>query len=168
MSTSAQDIHPICKMRSGIVCLSLFFGFALIGCRLFYLQVLQSDAGAHEVQRQHQKSMMVQSDRGVIVDRHGHPLALNVDVPSVFVNPRTLQNPRQTAQALAPVLDMRVAQLRKLFQQSQSRIRLKRHIPEEKSQADRDDGNPRGRSGQSPSAFLSQGRVGFAYFGLCW
>lgn len=133
MSTPTQDIHPVCKMRSGIVCLGLLLGFALIGCRLFYLQVLQSDAGAHEVQRQHQKSLMVQSDRGVIVDRHGHPLALNVDVPSVFVNPKSLQDPEKTARALAPVVDMGVAQLRKLFKNSQSRVRLTRDISDERA-----------------------------------
>jgi cell division protein FtsI (penicillin-binding protein 3) len=118
-------------MRSGIVCLCLLFGFVLIGCRLFYLQVLQSDAGAYQVQRQHQKSVMVQPDRGVIVDRHGHPLALNVDVPSVYVNSESLKNPRQTAQALAPVLKMRVAQLREIFQRKHPHVLVKRHIPEE-------------------------------------
>ena len=131
MSPTTQDIHPVCKMRSGIVCLCLLFGFVLIGCRLFYLQVLQSDAGAYQVQRQHQKSVMVQPDRGVIVDRHGHPLALNIDVPSVYVNSGSLKNPRQTAQALAPVLKMSVAQLRKIFQRKQPHVLVKRHIPEE-------------------------------------
>ena len=133
MSLLTQDIHPVCKMRSGIVCLSLIFGFALIGCRLFYLQVFQSDAGAHEVQRQHQKSMMVQSDRGVIVDRHGHPLALNVDVTSVFVSLKSLQDPEQTAHVLAPIVDMPAVQLRKLFRSTQKRVRVKRDIPEEKA-----------------------------------
>jgi len=131
MSLPSQDIHPICKMRSGIVCLSLLCGFALIGCRLFYLQVLQSDAGAHEVQQQHQRTLVVQPDRGVIVDRQGHPLAMNVDVPSLYVNPSSLKDPKQTARVLAPVLDMRVAQLRGLFQQPQSRVRIKRQIPED-------------------------------------
>ncbi len=131
MSPTTQDIHPICKMRSGIVCFCLLFGFVLIGCRLFYLQVLQSDAGAYQVQRQHQKSVMVQPDRGVIVDRHGHPLALNVDVPSVYVNSGSLKNPQQTAQALAPVLKMSVAQLREIFQRKQPYDLVKRHIPEE-------------------------------------
>ena len=131
MSPTTQDIHPVCKMRSAIVCLCLLFGFVLIGCRLFYLQVFQSDAGAYQVQRQHQKSVMVQPDRGVIVDRHGHPLALNVDVPSVYVNSGSLKNPRQTAQALAPVLKMSVAQLREIFQRKRPHVLVKRHIPEE-------------------------------------
>lgn len=133
MSGPAQDIHPVCKMRSGIVCLSLIFGFALIGGRLFYLQVFQSDAGAHEVQRQYQKSMIVQSDRGVITDRHGHPLALNVDVTSVFVTLKFLQDHEQAARALATILEMQVDELRNLFLSTQKRVRIKRDIPEERA-----------------------------------
>ncbi len=115
------------------MCFSLLLGFSLIGCRLFYLQVLQSDAGAHAVQRQHQKSMMVQLDRGVIVDRHGHPLALNVDVPSVFVNPKSFQDPQQVARALAPAIDMPTSQLQELFQHSSSRVRVTRQLSEERA-----------------------------------
>jgi cell division protein FtsI (penicillin-binding protein 3) len=130
MTTPSQDIHPVCKMRSGIVCISLLIGFALIGCRLFYLQVVQSDAGAHEVQRQHQKTVVVQPDRGVIVDRQGHPLALNVDLASVFVNPGSLIDPQKTAKTLSRVLDMPVTELRKLFQSDQPYVWVKRHISE--------------------------------------
>ncbi|MDH5587965.1 MAG: penicillin-binding protein 2 [Nitrospirota bacterium] len=128
MSLPSQDIHPICKMRSGIVCLSLLCGFALIGCRLFYLQVLQSDAGAHQVQRQHQKTVVVQPDRGVIVDRQGHPLALNVDVASVYVNPGSLKDHQKTAHTLSRILEMPVAQVRKLFRNDQPYVWIKRHI----------------------------------------
>ena len=74
MKKPAQDIHPVCRMRSGIVCLGLLCGFALIGCRLFYLQVIQAEAGAHQAQRQHQKTVIIKPDRGVILDRQGHPL----------------------------------------------------------------------------------------------
>ncbi len=137
MSPPAQDIHPVCKIRSGIVCFCLLLGFVIIGCRLFYLQVLQSDAGAYAVQRQHEKSMMVQSDRGVIFDRQGHPLALNVDVTSVFVNLKTLKDSKQdsehVAHALATELDMPVDQLRKLFQSNQKRVRVQRDISEEQA-----------------------------------
>ena len=131
MSSTTQDIHPVCKMRSGIICLSLLLGFTLIGCRLFYLQVLQSDAGAHQVKQQHQRTVTVQPDRGVIVDRHGHPLVLNVDVASVYVNPSSLKDSSQTARNLAPVLKMPVAALRELFQRKQPFVWVKRHIPED-------------------------------------
>ena len=130
MSLPTQDIHPVCKLRSGLICLSLLLGFSLIGCRLFYLQVLQSDAGAHQVKQQHQKMVMVHPDRGVIADRHGHPLVLNVDVPSVYVNPGSFKDPLHTARTLAPVLKMPVVQLRKLFKSKQPFIWIKRHISE--------------------------------------
>ena len=42
--------------------------------------VIQAEAGAHQAQRQHQKTVVIRPDRGVIVDRQGHPLALNVEV----------------------------------------------------------------------------------------
>ena len=130
MKKPAQDIHPVCRMRSGIVCLGLLCGFALIGCRLFYLQVIQAEAGAHQAQRQHQKTVIIKPDRGVILDRQGHPLALNVEVPSVYVNPGSLQNPQQMARELGQVLQMPVEHLRDLFSRGQPYVWVKRHIPD--------------------------------------
>jgi cell division protein FtsI (penicillin-binding protein 3) len=130
MKTSSQDIHPLCRLRSGIVCLSLLLGFVIVGCRLFYLQVLQAEVGAHQAQQQHQKTVVVHPDRGVIMDRQGHPLALNVEVASVYVRPPSLLNPKRTARSLAPVLHMPASQLRDLFTRNQPFVWVKRHIPE--------------------------------------
>ena len=130
MKAPSQDIHPVCRMRSGIVCLGLLLGFVIIGCRLFYLQVLQAEVGAHQAQQQHQKTVMVQPDRGVIVDRQGHPLALNVEVASLYVRPPSLKDPQRTARSLAPVMQMPVAQLRDLFTRNQPFVWVKRNVPE--------------------------------------
>lgn len=130
MKTPSQDIHPVCRMRSGMVCLGLLLGFVIIGCRLFYLQVLQAEVGAHQAQQQHQKTVVVQPDRGVIVDRQGHPLALNVEVASLYVRPSSLQDPQRTARSLAPVLQMPVTQLRELFMRNQPFVWVKRNLPE--------------------------------------
>ena len=159
MSGTIQDIHPVCKMRSGIICLSLLFGFVLIGCRLFYLQVLQSDAGAHQVKQQHQRTVTVQSDRGVIVDRHGHPLVLNVDVASVYVNPSSLKDSSQTARNLAPVLKMPVAALRELFQRKQPFVWVKRHIPEDMAQQVEAMPNPGVVLTREPHRFYPKGEL---------
>ncbi|MDH4359428.1 MAG: penicillin-binding protein 2, partial [Nitrospirota bacterium] len=124
------DIHPVCRMRSGIVCLGLLLGFVVIGCRLFYLQVIQAEVGAHQAQQQHQKTVVVQPDRGVIVDRHGHPLALNVEVASLYVRPPSLKDPHRTARSLAPVLEMPATQLGDLFTRNQPFVWVKRNVPE--------------------------------------
>lgn len=130
MKTPSQDIHPVCRIRSGIVCLGLLCGFVLIGCRLFYLQVLQADVGAHQAQQQHEKTVIVQPDRGVIVDRQGHPLALNVEVSSLYVRPPSLNDPQRVARSLAPILQMPVKELRDLFTRNQPYVWVKRNIPE--------------------------------------
>ncbi len=130
MKTPSQDIHPVCRMRSGIVCLGLLLGFVVIGCRLFYLQVIQAEVGAHQAQQQHQKTVVVQPDRGVIVDRQGHPLALNVEVASLYVRPPSLKDPQRTARSLAPVLQMPATQLRDLFTRNQPFVWVKRNVPE--------------------------------------
>lgn len=117
-------------MRSGIVCLSLLLGFGLIVCRLFYLQVLQAEVGAHQAKQQHQQTVVVQPDRGAIVDSQGHPLALNVEVASLYVRPPSLKNPQQTARSLAPVLHMPAKQLRGLFTRDQPFVWVKRNLPE--------------------------------------
>ncbi|MDH4192757.1 MAG: penicillin-binding protein 2 [Nitrospirota bacterium] len=130
MKTPSPDIHPVCRMRSGIVCLGLLLGFVVIGCRLFYLQVIQAEVGAHQAQQQHQKTVVVQPDRGVIVDRHGHPLALNVEVASLYVRPPSLKDPHRTARSLAPVLEMPATQLGDLFTRNQPFVWVKRNVPE--------------------------------------
>jgi cell division protein FtsI (penicillin-binding protein 3) len=130
VKTLSQDIHPICRMRSGMVCISLLLGFVIIGCRLFYLQVLQAEVGAHQAQQQHQKTVVVQPDRGVIVDSQGHPLALNVEVASVYVRPPSMQNPQRTARSLASVLQMPATHLQDLFTRNQPFVWVKRNIPE--------------------------------------
>jgi cell division protein FtsI (penicillin-binding protein 3) len=117
-------------MRSGLVCIGLLLGFVLIGCRLFYLQVLQAEVGAHQAKQQHQKTVVVQSDRGVIVDRQGRPLALNVEVASLYVRPPSLQDPQRIARTLAPVLQMPMTQLRDLFTRTQPFVWVKRNVPE--------------------------------------
>jgi cell division protein FtsI (penicillin-binding protein 3) len=53
--------------------------------------------GAHQTGT----SVALPPERGVITDRNGAELALSVDAPSIYVDARTLTDPRRTAAALA-------------------------------------------------------------------
>ncbi len=130
MKGSVEEIHPICRLRSGLVCLSLMIGFSLIGVRLVYLQVFQAETGSYQAQRQHQKMVMVQPDRGVILDRQGNPLALNVDTTSVYVNPRLVKDPKELARRAGPILGMPLRQLQDLFTRPQPFVWIKRQVSE--------------------------------------
>ncbi len=116
------------------MCLVFLVGFSLIGLRLVYLQVIQAEAGAHQVKRQHQKIEVVKPDRGVIVDRKGHPLALNVEVSSLYAKPALIQDPNRVARELAGRIGMPVKKIRELITQKQPYVWIKRHLSNDLAQ----------------------------------
>lgn len=54
------------------------------------------------------RNVPFQAERGEILDRNGVVLATNKSAPTVFVIPRQIENPAETAEKLASVLDMSV------------------------------------------------------------
>ncbi|MDX1412416.1 MAG: hypothetical protein R3351_09685, partial [Nitrospirales bacterium] len=104
MRTPNQGISNTCRYRSAMVCLAFLVGFAIIFVRLFFLQVIEAEEGADQARKQHYTSMMLQANRGVIVDRNGKPLALNVDLPSVYAIPQRVQKHAMVANKLSRLL----------------------------------------------------------------
>lgn len=126
----AVEVHPVCRIRSGILCLGLLFGFATVFFRLCYLQVLQAETGARQAERQHQKTIVVQPDRGTIYDQQGHPLAMNIEVSSLVVRPSLVADPKRTARVLAPLLKENPGRLTGLLTRKDPFVWVQRHIPE--------------------------------------
>src|SRR5207253_10437422 len=78
--------------------------FALVAARALDLAVLRGPALARLAAMQHHQRIELLTHRGPIVDRSGEPLALSVDVPSIYVRPRELA-------AHVPAADGRLARL---------------------------------------------------------
>ncbi|HLA41533.1 MAG TPA: penicillin-binding protein 2, partial [Candidatus Glassbacteria bacterium] len=70
------------------------------------LQVFQSDSFQRQARRQQERTIEVSPVRGVLYDRNHRPLAISVEVESVFAVPGEIRNPVATAKLLAPVLEM--------------------------------------------------------------
>ncbi|MDD5307088.1 MAG: penicillin-binding transpeptidase domain-containing protein [Deltaproteobacteria bacterium] len=70
---------------------------------------------------QYIRRITVPARRGMIVDRHGEELAVEVEVDSVYADPKKVANPMAAAAALAPALGMDEALLR-------SSLTSKRHF----------------------------------------
>src|SRR2546422_11055639 len=96
--------HDPRKSRIIVAGLLLGVGFLIILTRLFQLQVLQAGELAQKAGRQHQKVLTVEGERGTIYDRGGKILAMNVDVPSVFGEPRAIADASYAAVRLARAL----------------------------------------------------------------
>lgn len=84
------------------------FGLAalLVGLRAAQLQLVQHAELEKLAKSQYLDDLKLPARRGHIFDRNGEPVAVSVDVPSVYANPTAVTDPRAAARALAPVLDV--------------------------------------------------------------
>jgi len=89
------------------VCLGLFLLIlAAIGHRAFGLQLVRGDKYRARAQRQAIHTVKLPPKRGPVLDRHGNRIAVSVDVPSVYANPRKVGPlAAEAAVKLATILD---------------------------------------------------------------
>ena len=77
-----------------------------IGFRLVRLQVVKYGFFTQLAHRQQNRTIPVEPRRGNIFDRYGHPLAMSIDVDSVFAVPSEVHDPESTAAILGKVLNL--------------------------------------------------------------
>lgn len=109
----------------------LIGGFAAILVRLFYLQVLHAAELTVKADRQHEKTVTLEGARGTIYDRRGAVLAVNLDVPSVFGMPTSLDHPADVARDLARVLHIRADDIERKLRQDRSFVWIARKLDPE-------------------------------------
>jgi cell division protein FtsI/penicillin-binding protein 2 len=81
------------------------YGVTILG-KLFYLQILQHDELWSQSEKQYIRQVKTSRERGKILDRNLVDLAANVEVDSVYVNPRLIVNKQKTANTLSKVLGL--------------------------------------------------------------
>ncbi len=124
--------------RRYVLLLLLLCGFGVVLFRLLTLQVLQAAELSVQANRQHQKTVSLEGARGTIVDRHGKILAMNVEVPSVFGVPTTVDSPLKTARQLSPILHVKTEELERKLRQDRRFVWLARKLdPEQGRRLDR-------------------------------
>lgn len=95
-----RDFHLKLAIMCGFLCL---FGVALFA-KLFYLQIVQHEELLSRSEKQYLQTVKVLYGRGKILDRNLNELAANIEVESVYVNPRNIVNKEYTARMLASLL----------------------------------------------------------------
>ena len=114
--------------RRAVLGLCFLVGFAVLFFRFFDLQVLQAETMMQKARQQHEKIITLDSNRGAIVDRQGKPLALNLDVPSVYATPSSIDDPARVARRLARVLGIPREPLEKRLRAGRDFIWIQRKI----------------------------------------
>jgi len=102
--------------------------FLAVGARLVYLHCfLDEDIIKHLLERQH-VLVPITSSRGSIFDRNMHEMATTVMTQSLYAVPSEIQMPAKVAEQLAPVLDMRSADLMSRVGSSKSFVWIARQL----------------------------------------
>ncbi|MHB8254841.1 MAG: peptidoglycan D,D-transpeptidase FtsI family protein [Acidiferrobacter sp.] len=76
--------------RSSFVLAVMLGALGLLAVRAFFLQVMDAPFLRHEARRQQIETIQEEGHRGMILDRHGRPLAISTPVDSLWANPQIL------------------------------------------------------------------------------
>jgi cell division protein FtsI (penicillin-binding protein 3) len=77
---------------------------------------------------QYTRRLTLSARRGMILDRHGEELAVEVEVDSVYVDQRKVPNPAQAAALLAPILGQDATRLAEKLSGKRQFVWLKRRV----------------------------------------
>ncbi len=101
--------------------------------RLYHLQIIEYVELLARAQRQQQRTIEVAPKRGIIFDRHGHPLAMSLAVDSIFAVPSEIPEPAMVTKLLAPVLGLESRDLEGRFKAFRSFCWVKRKVSAEET-----------------------------------
>ncbi|HWJ80070.1 MAG TPA: stage V sporulation protein D [Niallia sp.] len=109
--------------------------FLIIDVRLAYVQFFLGDELTTKAKNLWSRQIAFEPQRGEIVDRNGVALATNISAPTVYIVPRQLKDPVNTAEKLAGVLEADKKSIYTQITQKEMSVRLKegRKITHEKA-----------------------------------
>jgi cell division protein FtsI (penicillin-binding protein 3) len=113
-----------------VVLVIFAMGWLLLFGRSAWLAVGPDDRLAARTAGQHERIITVAPQRGSIVDRMGRPLAISVELGSIYADPALVEDADSAAELLAPLLDRDLADLQERLGRDGSRfVWLGRQLP---------------------------------------
>ncbi len=113
------------------IAIATLLWLALIGARLVWVQVFRYSDYMHLAARQQQRTFEISPRRGNIYDRNGNPLAVTVDVHSIFAVPSEIPDKATTAAILGKVLKIDAGELLRRFDDARNFTWVARKIDDE-------------------------------------
>ena len=86
--------------------------FSIIILRAFQLQIIKRDKFAQMLEKQYLKYVKLPPKRGTIYDRKQRELAVSIEVDSVYSQPGKIENKREVAKKLSPILKVNYQSLK--------------------------------------------------------
>ena len=133
--------HRRVRLRLMLLALGACLWSGVIVVRLVQLQVLDRPKYELQAARQSERTINLDPRRGAIVDRHGRPLAVSVDVESIYAVPTDIDDPARAAAQLAGPLGLDAAARRTLqaqLEKTRAFVWVRRKVDAATAQAVRD------------------------------
>lgn len=102
--------------------------FVIAAGRAFQLQVLQGEKLTRLGKRQHLKEWIVLPKRGAVLDRSGEPLALSLEVQSVYARPHRLREIDSVSRSIARILNLKVTDVKQKLTSDKPFVWIKRQV----------------------------------------
>ncbi len=116
--------------------IAILIGLVLvIAVRLFYLQVVQGAFGSGKEPPLPNYTPEVASHRGLIIDRRGHILVLNIFEYEITSAPKEIEYPQDVANQLSPLLDLSPDELVSVLDSERPYALLKKRVSQEAADA---------------------------------
>jgi len=133
MSKKRHTINQVGLWRLNLVRLMFIVIVLGLGWRLADIQVLHTDFLRSQGDSRHLRKVPVVAHRGMIMDRHGEPLAISTPVHSVWLNPQEVDVSHAQLGKLASLLHMSKAQIQNKVESNQQRefVYIKRRVTPE-------------------------------------
>src|SRR5262249_47566621 len=109
---AAAALARLGRQRITALSLALLLAFSVIGLRLVQLQAVSGKHYQELALAQHLDKVELPAARGSIFDREGRDLALSVEQPTIWANPRVVTDPAYEAAKLAPLVGVSETTLR--------------------------------------------------------
>jgi len=117
--------------RGFVLCVFLMLGSSLI-IRALQLQVLSYDYYQNEGSQRQLRHVAIPAHRGMLLDRHGEPLAISTPIQTLVGNPKKLIDFPDKITAMAEILSLDpvklVAKVKRLNDQKRVYMYVKRHV----------------------------------------
>ncbi len=101
----------VAPWRVTVLLLVWVLGLTLLLGRMVELQVVRAGTLQRLALRQQLESLQIPGHRGVIVDRIGRPLAVNIETDSVYAVPRAIRDRGAFARRVGPILGLSPAEV---------------------------------------------------------
>jgi len=123
------------RLRLIIIAVFIFAWAGLLYSRLFTLQVARHQEFLERAQNQHIRPIKLTPKRGTIFDETGKILAINVNRPSIYLDPSEVEDADAVVDALHAELGMDRAEARAMVERNNRFIWVKRKAEEAEWQA---------------------------------